>query len=194
MVALSPYNTHGSKLPCNVLVGACFVATIGPIVQSNPIKIDFEIPEKYASVVAVGQEAFFDVDGIPDRFVAKVIAIDPRVDEDLRTLGLRAETDNKLGLFKPGMFVRIELPLGSTDAIMVPTESVLPILKGKVVYLMKNGRAVETKVTTGLRTDRSVQILEGMEVGDTVIVSALMSLKPDLPVQVQELVNLEVAP
>ncbi|NND31937.1 MAG: efflux RND transporter periplasmic adaptor subunit [Saprospiraceae bacterium] len=167
---------------------------IANLVQTNPVKIDFSIPEKYTNDVQVGQEAIFEVDGVNDQFLARVIAVDPQVDEDLRTLRLRARADNSLGLLRPGMFVRVELPLGSRKSIMVPTESVMPILKGKIVYLLKNGLATETKVTTGLRTDKTVQILEGMEVGDSVIVSALMSLKPDLKVQVQEVVNLEAAP
>ena len=167
---------------------------IANLVQINPVKIDFSIPEKYANEVHVGQEALFEVDGVNDRFLAKVFAVDPVVDEDLRTLRLRARADNSLGLLRPGMFVRVELPLGSRESIMIPTESVMPILKGKIVYLFKNGLATETKVTTGLRTDKTVQILDGMEVGDSVIVSALMTLKPDLKVQVQEVVNLEAAP
>jgi membrane fusion protein (multidrug efflux system) len=168
--------------------------SIATLVQSNPVKIDFAIPEKYASDISVGQEVVFEVDGTDDRFTAKVIAIDPKVDEDLRTLRLRALASNGLGLLKPGMFVRVDVPLGSRQSIMIPTEAVVPVLKGKVVYLYKKGKATETPIKTGLRNDRTIQVLEGMEVGDSVIVSSLMSLKADLPVRVEEVVILQAAP
>ncbi|NND08625.1 MAG: efflux RND transporter periplasmic adaptor subunit [Saprospiraceae bacterium] len=155
---------------------------IANLVQTNPIKVDFAIPEKYANSVSVDAEITFEIDGVDDRFIAHIIAIDPSVDEDLRTLKLRASANNSLGLLRPGMFVRVELPLESQRSIMVPTEAVMPILKGKIAYVKKNGKANEVKVSTGLRTDRNIQILDGIEVGDSVIVSALMTLKPDLPV------------
>ncbi len=168
--------------------------SIATLVQSNPVKIDFAIPEKYASDVSVGREIIFEIDGTDDQFSAKIVAIDPRVDEDLRTLRLRAMADNGLGLLKPGMFVRVTLPLGSRESIMIPTEAIVPVLKGKVVYLVKRGLATETPVVTGIRTDRTIQVLDGMTVGDSVIVSGLMSVKNDLPVRVQGVVNLTVAP
>jgi membrane fusion protein (multidrug efflux system) len=168
--------------------------SIATLVQSNPVKIDFAIPEKYASDISVGQEVVFAVDGTDDKFTAKVIAIDPKVDEDLRTLRLRALANNGLGLLKPGMFVRVDVPLGSRESIMIPTEAVVPVLKGKIVYLYKKGKATETPIKTGLRNDRSIQVLEGMEVGDSVIVSSLMSVKSDLPVRVEQVVILQAAP
>lgn len=167
---------------------------IATLVQSNPVKIDFSIPEKYANDILVGQDVIFEVDGTDDQFSAKVIAIDPKVDEDLRTLRIRALTNNGLGLLKPGMFVRVSVPLGSRESIMIPTEAIVPVLKGKVVYLMRAGRAEEVAVRTGVRTDRTIQVLEGIEVGDSVIVSALMSMKPDLPVMLQEVVSIQTAP
>ena len=180
----------------NISEGAYITPTISiaTLVQSNPVKIDFSIPEKYTPDLKVGLEVIFEIDGMSDQFLAKVIAIDPRIDEDLRTLRLRAQADNGLGLLKPGMFVRVTVPLGSRESIMIPTEAIVPVLKGKMVFVMKGGVAIETEVQTGLRNDKNIQILEGLSVGDSVIVSGLMSLKADLPVRVQEVINLMAAP
>lgn len=167
---------------------------IATLVQSNPVKIDFSIPEKYVNDIESGQDIIFEVDGTDDQFSARVIAIDPKVDEDLRTLRIRALTNNGLGLLKPGMFVRVSVPLGSRESIMIPTEAIVPVLKGKVVYLMREGKAEEVAVRTGVRTDRTIQILDGIGVGDSVIVSALMSMKPELPVSLQEVVSIQTAP
>lgn len=190
----APFNGYiGFK---NISEGAYITpsVSIATLVQTNPVKIDFSIPEKYTNDVEVGQDVRFEIDGTDDQFSARVIAVDPKVDEDLRTLRIRAKTDNSLGLLKPGMFVRISLPLGSRESIMIPTEAIVPVLKGKVVYLLKGGKAEEVAVKTGLRTDRMIQILDGIGIGDSVIVSSLMSLKDQLPVRVQEMVAIQTAP
>jgi len=185
----APFNGHiGFK---NISEGAYITPSVvmATLVQTNPVKIDFSIPEKYTNRVNVGLPISFEVDGTDDKFPAKVIAIDPRVDEELRTLKLRAKADNSLGMLKPGMFVRVNLPLESTESIMVPTEAIVPVLKGKVVYVMQEGKAREVEIRTGLRTEKAVQVIEGLEIGDSIIVSALMSLKNDLPVAVQGVTN-----
>ena len=87
------------------------------------------------------------------------------------------------------MFIRVAVPLGEEKSIMVPSESIIPILKGKKVFVMKNGVATETIVKTGMRTDTDVQIEEGLEVGDSVIVSSLMSVKANSKVKMRTLVQ-----
>jgi len=158
---------------------------ISKLVQSNPVKLDFSIPEKYANRINSGQEITFTIDGDDERVTAKVIALDPVIDEDLRTLRVRAKASNPRGKYLPGMFIKVELPLGEESSIMVPTESIIPILKGKKVFVMKNGIANEVLIKTGLRTDTHVQVEDGLEVGDSIVVSALMSVKNDMPISVR---------
>lgn len=175
----------------NISEGAYITSStvITNLVQSNPVKIDFAIPEKYANLIQLNQNVNFTIDGSDDIFEAQVIALDPKVDEDLRTLKIRALSNNQNGRLLPGMFVRVNVPLGTDRSIMIPTEAIVPILKGKKVFVMKEGKATEAIVKTGLRTDKDVQIEEGLTVGDSVIVSALMSVKPNLAVQVRTLVD-----
>lgn len=165
---------------------------IATLVQTNPAKIDFSIPEKYASLLKVGQVVTFEVDGIEETFESKVVAIDPKVDEDLRTLRLRGITSNADRRLLPGMFVRLTVPLGKEEVIMVPTDAIVPILKGKMVYVMRNGKAMEQEITTGIRTDQNVQVRSGLSVGDSVIVSALMSLKAGMDVKSEQIINLQL--
>ena len=178
----------------NISVGTYLTpgVDIATLVQTNPAKIDFSIPEKYASLLKVGQIVTFEVDGIEETFESKVIAIDPKVDEDLRTLRLRGITSNTDRRLLPGMFVRLTVPLGKEDVIMVPTDAVVPILKGKMVYVMRNGKAIEQEITTGIRTDQNVQVRSGLTVGDSVIVSALMSLKAGMDVKSEQIINLQL--
>lgn len=150
---------------------------IGTLVQTNPIKIDFTIPEKYASMIRGGQSITFLRDGSQKSYTATVVAIDPKVDENLRTLTIRAKATNNGGDLLPGMFVRVNLNLGTERSIMVPTDAVIPVLDGKKVYVMRNGKATDAMIKTGLRNERNVQVVEGLQIGDTVITSGIISLK-----------------
>ena len=162
---------------------------IATLTQTNPVKIDYTIPEKYASQIKVGNSVKFTIDGKNGDYTARIIAIDPKVDESLRTLKIRGLTANPSGLFIPGMYVKVNTDLSVTNSLMIPTESVIPILKGKKVYVLKNGIANEIMITTGLRTDKAVQVLTGLQAGDSLIVSSLMAMKKESKVKVKQVVN-----
>ena len=164
-------------------------SVITSLVQTNPAKLDFSIPEKYANKIKVNQDVSFTIDGEADLMSAEVIAIDPRIDEELRTLRIRAKTNNSDGRLLPGMFIRVEVPLGDEKSIMVPSESIIPILKGKKLFVMKDGLAREVEVKTGIRTDTDVQIEEGINIGDSIIVSSLMAVQKNTPVAVRKIVD-----
>jgi len=162
---------------------------IANVVKSNPEKLDLTVPEKYVSKIKVGKEILFTTEGDDVKSSAKIIAIDPKIDEELRTLKVRASANNRDGKYMPGMFIRVEASLGDEESIMIPTESIIPILKGKKIYVMKNGKAKEAIITTGLRTETDVQVIGGLEVGDSVIVSALMAMKENASVAVRNILD-----
>lgn len=155
------------------------------IVQSNPVKIDFTVPEKYTPNIRVGNVVKFNLDGDPSTFNARILAVDPKVDENLRTLRVRAIAQNPEGRFFPGMFVKVLADLDANKkAMMIPTEAIVPVLKGKKVFLVKNGKAQEVMVTTGLRTDKKIQVIEGLQPGDSLITSGIIAIKPNTAVKV----------
>lgn len=168
----------------NISEGAYISPTtvIATLVQINPIKIDFTIPERYLNEVKLGQEVFFEVDGAEEKFSSRIVAIDPKIDPNLRTLKIRAQAANASGRLYPGMFVKISLLLNSKPAIMIPSETIIPILGGKKVYIKNNGVVVERMIETGLRNEKYVQVLNGLNVGDSLITSSLMNLKSGQPV------------
>ena len=159
--------------------------SLATLVQTNPVKVDFTVPEKYSTLIKVGRGIKFEVEGQPEAYYANVVAIDPKIDPNLRTLKLRALAKNPLDRLVPGMFVKVTIDLDISKAIMIPTEAIVPILKGKKVYVIKNGKANEVMVETALRTDKSIQITKGISAGDSVIVSGIMALKKDSPVKVK---------
>lgn len=161
-------------------------SNIARLVSTNPVKILFSIPEKYAGTIKLNTQISFTVAGSNTPYSGTVYAIEPGIDMSTRTLQLKAKASNNNGELLPGSFAKIDLPLSNVnDAILIPTESIIPVLQGKKVYISSNGKAKEVLVETGTRTDKSVLILSGLNIGDTVLTSGIMSLKNDIPVKVK---------
>lgn len=158
---------------------------IASIQKISLLKVDFSIPEKYADKVAVGDVVQFNSEETKQHFSGKLYAIEPKIDAATRTLQLRALCDNRSESIFPGAYVQIELKLKKTDdALMIPTQAVIPVLKGQTVFIVRNGAAVSLPVKTGTRTASAIQILEGVTAGDTIITTGLMQLRPGMPVKV----------
>ncbi len=155
------------------------------LVNTGKLKITFSIPEKYASQVKSNTIIRFKVAGSEDRYSAKIYAIEPEIAVATRTLQVRAIAENKDGKLLPGTFADVELPLDIIkDAIVVPTEAIIPVQNGKKIFISSNGLAKEIMIETATRTETSVLVLSGVKEGDTVITNGVMSLKNDDPVKV----------
>lgn len=182
------------RAPFNGLIGLKYVneggyvspsTRIASVQNINPVKVDFSIPEKYSDMVVKGDEVNFSSEATSQQFTGKVFAIEPKIDLNTRTLQIRAICDNKNEKILPGSFVKIELRLKETpDALMIPTQALIPVLKGQTVFVSKNGMAQSVPVKTGVRTDAEIQITEGISSGDTIITTGINSLKPNAPVKV----------
>ena len=161
------------------------IATLQDI---NPIKIDFSIPEKYSGSVKVGDQIRFKVVGKDETYTGKVYAIEPKIDPQTRTLKLRAVYSNAARSILPGSFADVELILHEIQgALMVPTYSIIPELKGQKVFLYRNGKAFPQNVEIGIRTDTRVQITNGLAENDTLITSGILQIRPNSPVTISEL-------
>ncbi|AWI26178.1 efflux RND transporter periplasmic adaptor subunit [Flavobacterium pallidum] len=158
---------------------------VAKLVNVSQLKITFSIPEKYAGQMKLNTPLSFTVAGSTSSYTAKIYAIEPEISVTTRTLQIRAVADNKDGKLLPGTFADIELPLQKiNDAIVIPSEAIVPVQDGKKVFTVQNGKAKENKVETETRTDKDVLILSGLKAGDTVLTSGVMSLKDDAPVKV----------
>ncbi|UIR55814.1 efflux RND transporter periplasmic adaptor subunit [Sphingobacterium sp. SRCM116780] len=158
---------------------------IAKLVKSDRIKLSFSIPEKYVNRIAVGKQVSFTIPDSKEAFEAKIFAIDPAVDLNTRTLLIKAIADNGHDKFMPGIFANVILPLETiNDALMVPSEALIPIQNGKKVFIVKEGKAREVIVETGGRTKDKVNVLSGLTSGDTVLTTGIMSLKDDVKVKV----------
>lgn len=167
----------------NISEGSFVSATspIASLVQVKPLYVEFSVPEKYSALFAKGIDVKFSNDNqAKDKLQdATIYAIEPMVDENTKTIRARAMYKGEKS-FYPGSFVKVYAELGQTkDALMVPTQCVIPTLKGQKVYVVKNGVAAEAKVTIGVRTDTKIQIIDGLQSGDTIITTGLLSVKKD---------------
>jgi membrane fusion protein (multidrug efflux system) len=154
----------------------------------NPIKIDLSISEKYVSQVGPGQSISFTVRSQNRPLDGEVYATNAQVNADTRTLQLRARAPNPDGMLRPGMFADVTVILETIeDAVVVPSFSVVPTLDGQRVFVVENGTAQPRNVTLGVRTDSTVQVTDGIALGDTVITSGIQDLRAGLPIQVETL-------
>lgn len=151
--------------------------TIAAIQQINPVQIDFSVPEKYAGQISKGMKLTFSVSESSTTYPAKIEAIEPKIDPTTRTLHVRAIADNKDKKIYPGSFVKINMMMEKRESLMLPTQAIVPVLKGQTVFIAKNGKAEVREVKTGIRTDTSIEITEGIAPGDSVIVTGIMQLK-----------------
>lgn len=154
---------------------------IASLVQVKPLYVEFSVPEKYSSLFKKGLTVSFSSDNADSvkKFSASIYAVEPRIDEITKTIKARALYSGD-EVFYPGSFTKVYANMGKIkNALMVPTQCVIPTLKGQKLMLCKNGVAVEAMVTIGVRTDEKIQIISGVSAGDTVVTTGLLSVKKD---------------
>ncbi|NLN94626.1 MAG: efflux RND transporter periplasmic adaptor subunit [Bacteroidales bacterium] len=160
---------------------------IASLVKIQPVKIEFSIPERYATEVKLGSKINFTI-GNTNKYLAEVYAVEPIIDQSTRTLKLRALYPNTNLDVIPGSFASVELILKTYyEALSIPTEALLPMLGEQIVFLYKNGIAEPVEVETGIRTSSLIQVISGISANDTIITTGLLHLKKGMAVTLSEL-------
>jgi membrane fusion protein (multidrug efflux system) len=144
--------------------------------DTSTLKLDFTLPERYAGQVAIGSEFGFKISGNGQAFKGKVLAQEPLVDKQTRSILVRGVVENEPRLL-PGTFATVEVPLRTEQALLVPAMAVVPDVDGRRVFVARNGAAVGVRVEVGARTADRVQILSGLQAGDQVIVNNLLRVR-----------------
>lgn len=152
----------------------------------SKVKVDFSIPEKYIYLFKKGQKIIFKVDGLDGEFEAEIYASEPKVENNTRSLVLRAVTNNPDKKLLPGTFANVTFRMAETqNAIMIPTQALVPKLKGQSVYVVKDGKAKLIDVEIGERTDEFIQISSNnLQAGDTIITTNILRIKENSPVKI----------
>jgi membrane fusion protein, multidrug efflux system len=181
------YAPFSGKIGLRLISPGSFVVSntvVTTLQQVDPVKVEFDIPEKYSSLVKDGMDISFTLENVDSVFHGKVYARETSINMDTRTLKVRATASNRQQLLMPGRFARVRLVLETfPEALTVPSEALVTDQAISSVFLCSNGKARYTRVLTGIRNDTEVQITEGIQAGDSLIVSGLMQLAKDSPVK-----------
>lgn len=172
----------------NVSMGA-FVSNqtvLATLQQVDRLKVDFVLPENQLNIVHNGMEVQVSAPQSDELFQAKVIAIEPQINATTRNIKIRAQLTHASRLLSPGAFVKVSVNIDhKNNAILIPTNCIIPDTRSKKVAVLKNGKTVFTIVQTGFRTEDKVEILGGIEVGDTIALNGILYLKPEAPVSIK---------
>jgi membrane fusion protein (multidrug efflux system) len=164
---------------------------IATIQQKSELKIDFTLPEEYSNIIKVGNAVDVEIDAANQiHRKAVIIATEPQVNQNTRNIIVRALLPRSKG--NPGAFVKVFVSAGSDNkAIMVPTNCIIPNDINKQLILIKNGKADFVDVETGIRDSANVEIIRGVNPGDTIVVTGVLFARDKNPVKVRSVKELD---
>ncbi|HEU4719315.1 MAG TPA: efflux RND transporter periplasmic adaptor subunit [Bacteroidia bacterium] len=157
---------------------------LATIRSDNEFKLDFSVPEIYASLVNEGMKVSFTSGNDTVQYAAEIIATEQSVDESSLGLNVRAKISGKAKKIVPGSSVTVTLGVGETDhAVVIPSQSIIPQARFKSVIVSRNGKAQYVNVRTGIRTANGVQIVSGLNEGDTIATTGIQFIRPGMPLR-----------
>ena len=160
---------------------------IARLTKISPLKIEFSVNERQANEVNPGTNLIFYIENDTNRYQAKVYALESKLDPKTLALKVRAIYPNNLRQLKPGHSATIEINLQEIkNAIVVPSISVIAEMGRDIAYVYRNGKAEQVTVKKGMRTASSIQVLEGLNAGDTLITSGVMQLRGGMDVEINK--------
>jgi membrane fusion protein (multidrug efflux system) len=163
---------------------------IAPLTKIIPLKIEFTVSERYANAVRQGTNITFMVPPDLNTHSAQVYAVEPRLDLNTKTLKARALYDNPGGRLTPGRTISVEVKLHEiVNALTIPNEAIIAEMGRSIAYLYSDGKAKLIEVEKGIRTESNTQVLKGLQVGDTLIVTGVMQLRDGLPVNIDNIIR-----
>lgn len=143
---------------------------VAVLVRVHPLRLRLGVPEREAAGVKVGLPVQLSVEGDPGTYNGRVARISPAFSEENRTLLVEAEVPNPDGRLKPGSFAKAEIVIEASEpAVLVPASSIVSFAGIEKVIAVEDGKAVEKRVQTGRRSGDQVEITDGIEAGEAVV-------------------------
>jgi len=158
---------------------------ITSLTDLSQLKVDFSLPQEYLSSLKLNSNVHLVIGG--DTLNAKIYAINPVINAESRTINVRAllkqPTSKKI---LPGAFAEVLVATNYIgDALLVPTQAVVPEINDQTVYVYQNGKAVRKTIQLGIRTADMVHVVKGLSPGDTVITTGLLQIKEGMGIDLQ---------
>jgi len=164
----------------SISIGAIITPStqLATIRTENKIKIDFSVPEKYSSAIKTGMKVKFTMSNNQKAYDATVIATEEGIDTSTRNLKVRAIVNGQSKDFISGAFANVTLRLNENkNALLIPTQSIIPQEDNKTVIVAREGKAHFVTIKTGIRQASNIEIVDGLQVGDSIVTSGLQFLK-----------------
>lgn len=163
---------------------------ISRLTKTTPLKIEFSVNQSVAGDIESGKRIKFTLDNDNREYEATVFAVESRLDGNTLTLRVRALYPNPGGHLMPGRSAVVEIKLKEIkNAIVVPSLSTVAEMGRDIAYIYKDGRAQQVTLTKGMRTESSIQVINGLSIGDTLLTTGVMQLRDGLPVVINQLVE-----
>lgn len=161
---------------------------VAKLTKISPLKLEFSVNQDQVNNVTNGTKISFTVANDLNTYNATVYAVEPQLEETTLTVKARAIYQNTDGRINPGQYASIELQLDQIEnAIVIPSISSIAEMGRDIAFVYNNGKAKRLVLTKGIRTESSVQILDGLTEGDTLLTTGVMQLRDGLPVKINQI-------
>jgi HlyD family secretion protein len=146
-------------------------APVVTLVRLHPLRLRFSVPERESTSVRVGQPVRITIEGDRTVYPGTVARLSPAITEQNRTLLIEAEVPNRPGALRPGAFAKAEVVVREDDRVVtVPATAVVTFAGVEKVFVVRDGKSAELRVTTGRRLGDRVEIVAGLKAGEPVVV------------------------
>jgi len=144
----------------------------------SKIKVDFSLPERFLTLVKIGQTVKSHSDAYQDKvFIGLVTSIDSRVDSITRMIKVRAEIDNKDHLLRAGMLLNIQIDQKVETVLQLPESAIIPVEDKHYVFIAQDGKAKRIAIVIGRRKPGVVEVISGIAEGTDVVVEGALKLR-----------------
>ena len=162
---------------------------VARLTKISPLKVEFSVNENQVNDIKPGTFLSFTVENDLETYHASVYAVESQLDENTLSMKARARYANPSGKIKPGQSASVEIQLNQVDStIVIPSISSIKEMGNDVAYIYHNGKAKRVTLTIGIRTESSVEVMEGLSEGDTLLITGVMQLRDGLPVKINRIV------
>lgn len=184
------------RAPFDGVIGLRFVSEgayaspslqISKLTKISPLKIEFSVNERHAAQIKAGTRLTFTIENDLNEYEANVYAVESKLDENTLSLKVRALYSNPGGRLIPGRSTNIQIQLREiNNALVIPALASIAEMGRDIVYVYKGGKASLVEVKKGIRNAASIQIVDGLNAGDTIITSGVMQLRDGMNVVINK--------
>ncbi len=166
-----PHVTNGTRVSSGT--------SIVTLMDYSKLMMEVNLPEKFLNTINIGQEASITNYTIPnDTLKAQINELSPVVSTETRTFKGKIQIDNSELKLRPGMFVKADIEIARRDSVIViPKDIIMTSARGKTVYIVDRGAAQRRIITTGLENETSIEVTEGLNVNDRIVIKGYETLR-----------------